>query len=293
MSDREETEIQALAVLEAINSLEELLGRWDEYMDVIKAVLRSRVDEVKEFAAVAGSMTPENRTKMIAMFLDDNYMFSPELQSAMARVDGLPGVAEHTEARGNEFDTQMDPLLQEFQDVLMPIAEKEVEVQVATMTNDMSKLVGGMSDGLEDMMGGMMGAIEAMGPAGEVDAEGRVRELNDIYGVRSLEDFIELKGELFEFVFQNFDDDLEELKTIKEMEFPILEVMETLEIIDRRRVLWVDSMNKELDRIAQLPGAEEEAKEAKEVMNNKLAPVIDEIRSLIDDLLKDVKPPEE
>ena len=105
-------------------------------------MIESAIEEAKEFGGAVDSMAPEDRQEQIAKFMDDGYMFGPDVQREMQRIDDMPEAADYIETVGDDFDRILGPLMEEFGNILQPIIQSEMDGALGEMFGDIGNALG-------------------------------------------------------------------------------------------------------------------------------------------------------
>ncbi len=222
-------------------------------------------------------MDPDKKGKEIEKFQEATSLADEEIDEEMNRISAIPGADEY-----------LEPFMEELGERITPQMEKTGKMMEKLMT---------------DLGGAMMGAMgEAFGGvAEEMEEDVEIPKGNSFkgegvkfYGITCVNDVIDLstwnyyKDRISDISKESISDDLEQLKTFKifivEDRTPLENFKEDIDMIEKKRFLLMEGIQKEMDRIATIPGASEEAIRMKDECMAQLGPVANEIDVLLKDL---------
>ncbi len=271
MTDREQLIAREVEFLKGIQTIDDLKASVDGYVSAAKTAFSSGIEEAREFAGKAESMTSEERQHVIAKFSDDDYMLPPDFVAEMERIDEIPGATEITEPIEQDFESFMEPIGEEFTAIFGPYMQAEME-----------GLVGGLVDGLGDIVGDMFGG-EDDDEESEADddyekAPEESQELNDLRYVESKEELEECKESVIEDILSDIESCVDALEQSNDEDSENDESSIRYLKIDSDRLT---ALNNELPyifkKLAEIPGCEEAAKQAEDEIMAAIGPKLNEV----------------
>ena len=286
MGEVEKARKNGLELFRTINSIDDAKKNREKMRDAIEDLFKAGAAEMNRSIEESPNMGPEEAVKLVEKFQDDEFLMNEELNTELMRIDSLPGVTDYLGQFESEDEERLNPIIDEFTkpgETLMKI------------------VAGGLVKGMED---GMKGLGTAMGEAfGEMAEEEEVEiprgnsfkgEGVKFYGITCVNDVIDLstwnyyKDRISDISKDTISDDLEQLKTFKifivEDRTPLENFKEDMDMIEKKRFLLMEGIQKEMGRIATIPGASKEAIKIKYECLAQLGPIADEMDVLLKEL---------
>ncbi len=286
MGEVEKARKDALELFRTINSFDDVKENREKMRDMIEGLFKAGAAELKRTLEESPDMGPEEAGKLAKQFQDDEFLMNKELSTELERIDSLPGVVDYIEQFTSEDEKRLEPVIEEF-------------------TKQMEKLMAIVMGGVEDMMQGMGDAMgEAIGQMKEGMKEEEEVEIPrgnsfkgdgvKFYGITCVNDVIDLstwnyyKDRICDISKETISDDLGHLQTFKsfiiEDRTPLENFIEDIDMIEKKRFLLMEGIQKEMGRIATIPGASEEAIKIKYECLAQLGPIADEMDVLLKEL---------
>jgi hypothetical protein len=196
------------------------------------------------------SMSPELKQEEMMKFQDDGFLFGPEIDAEMGRLDSIGASEEAADSFIKEMEVRMEPHLAEFSE------------QMGTL--------------MENFMGGLMGGIaEAMGGASEEsgseidyeqyyvneddDDHERSDMLYSLYQIISPYTLEEYRDGIFSQIEDRLQDYVWDLDAFKD--YPLEECTDVVEKVEKGLSLFESEVERQCKRIAGIPDMAESAQE--------------------------------
>ncbi len=280
MEEVEKAKKEALDLLRSIQTAEDVKEHDQEIVDIMVGFLTASVKTLENWFEEILSMDPDKKGKEIAKFQEATSLSDEEIDEEMNRISAIPGADEY-----------LEPFMEELGKRITPQMEKTGKM----MEKLMADLGGAMMGAMGEAFGGMAEEVEEEEDIEIPKGNSFKGEGVKFYGITCVNDVIDLgtwnyyKDSICDISKESISDDLEQLQTFKifiiEDRTPLENFKEDIDMIEKKRFLLMDGIQKEMDRIATIPGASEEAIRMKDECMAQLGPVADEI----DVLLKDIR----
>jgi hypothetical protein len=297
MEEVENTKKEALDVLRSVQTLEDLKEHDQEIVDVMVDFFTASVKKLQIHFEEILSMDGEKKGVEIEKFQNSANLADEEIDLELERVRLIPGSDEH-----------MDPFMMEFGERVNPQIDKAERMMEKLMNNLGEGMMGSMSDGFGGMAEGMEEVFPGVTEEVPVREEppvkiswgesfksedmkvnsmiSRMSTLNVICSVEALESQKTFIPWSFEGIFSELLPELKEFqRSISEDGNTNEEFQERLDQIENIKLLTLEGLKTEMERISTIPGASEEAIRIKEECLNRADPHVTEI----DRLLKDIR----
>ena len=265
--------------LRAIQTIEDVREHDQEIVDTMVGFLAGAVEIMRAWLQDILSLDPEEKQMEIVKFQNDNFLADEEIDMELDRISEIPGAYEH-----------LEPFMEQLGERLTPVMEETGEI----MEKLMSELGGAMMGGLEEAFGG---AQEEEEEKVEVIIDGGssfkgegvefygISKLNDI---RDMVDFNYYKDEFCFWAEESINSDLEKLRTFKS--FIVVDggtfedYKDFIILAEKRKRLLVEGIKTEMNRIATIPKATEEALKIRDDCLANIKPAVDEMDALSKEL---------
>ncbi|MCK5774131.1 MAG: hypothetical protein KAH57_10125 [Thermoplasmata archaeon] len=278
MEEIEKAKQAALEKLRAIQTIEDVKEHEQEIVDTMVGFLTGAVEILRTWFQDILTLEPAEKQMEIVKFQNDNFLADDEVDMELNRISEIPGAEE-----------LLDPFLGQLEERLGPVMEETGEI----MEKLMSELGGAMMGGLE----GAFGAQEEEKEEEEVfikkgrsfRGEGvKFYQLTKINEIEDMGSFNYYKDQIDYLVEDRVNSDLEQLRTYKifmvEDGAPLENFKDDIDMAEKKNQLLVEGIKTEMERIATIPKAAEEALKMRDDILEKIKPAIDEMDALIKEL---------
>ncbi len=279
MEEIEKAKREALKKLRMIQTLEDVKEHDQEIVDTMVGFLTGAVEILRAWFQDILSLDPEAKHMEIVKFQNDNFLADDEVDIELNRISDIPGADEH-----------LEPFLEQLEERLTPVMEETGEI----MEKLMSELGDAMKGGLEEAFGE---EEEEEQEEEEVIIDGGSSFKDDqiqFYGISNLNDIRDMvgfnydKNEICFWAEESINGALETLgswrNSIVEDGGTYEDFKDWIEMAERKKELLVEGIKTEMDRIATIPKATEEAVKIRDECLAKIDPQVKEIEALVKEL---------
>ena len=264
INNRDKLIQKAVKMLKNIQTVDDLKASKEELMDLIENIMKGAVEALRDFLENIFQYSADERRDRSKEFQNEDYLLSPEIMQELQRLDTIPGSGEIGEAFGKEMETRMGPYLEEF---------------TQKMGKLMDNFMGDLVEGIDVMDSGTGEEVEEPEDRYEFDYDNpdTPAMLYYLYDARTLEALRENKNYLLESLDEQLQSDIWDMQVLVDLEPELLDDRDKTKISDIRKRMerLIPEMEKEFDRIAALPGAENHVREIRieiqEGINDKVA----------------------
>jgi hypothetical protein len=276
MDEVEVTKKKMLEILKSIKTLDDLKVQQDAFLGTIEESSRNALQLFRNLTESSASMPPEEIEKELTKFLDERTFLSDEIGQEFDRIDKIPGAAMYIQSLMETSMEQTASLRGEFLKMLPKLIEK-LESREGGMTPTLRAMI--------DKMRVDSGPPPPPGPGAPVKKERvKVKELELIYNVKSIEDLQRDKDKLLEIFEGMLKENINELQAIKKAGISGKDAKDKLDEIENRLELFEPEMDIEMERLSQLPDAQGYIQIFHEEMEVRLKPLAMEMEELLEEL---------
>ncbi len=274
MEEIEKAKQEALEKLRKIQTLEDVKEHDQEIVDTMVEFLTGAVEIMRAWFQDILSLDPEAKHMEIVKFQNDNFLADDEVNMELDRISGIPGADEH-----------LDPFLEQLEERLTPVMEETGEI----MEKLMSELGGAMMGGLEETFRAQEEEeVIIDGGSSFKDEQVQFYAISKLNDIRDMVSFNYDKNEIGFWAEECINGALESLghfkNAIVEDGGRYEDFKDWIEMAERKKDLLVQGINTEMDRIATLPKAADEAVKIRDECLTKIDPQVKEIEGLVKEL---------
>jgi len=277
MEEIEKAKNEALEKLRAIQTLEDVKEHDQEIVDTMVGFFTGGVEILRAWLQDMASLEPEQKQMEMARMQNSNFLADEDIENELERISSIPGADEYLDPFLGQLEERMTPVMEETQEIM----QKLVDEMGAAMMGSMQEAFGGMEEEEEEEV-----YIE---PGSSFKAEGvqfyGLTCLNEIQDHGGWEYYKERIPELFE---DRVKTDLEQLNIFRsfiiEDGVPLDNFRDEIDKIEKMKTMTVEGLNRELERIATIPKAADEALKMKDDCHALIDPKVKEMDALITEL---------
>ncbi len=307
MGEVEKARKDGLELFRTINSIDDAKKNREKMRDAIEDLFRAGAAEMKRSIEESPNMGPEEAMKLVEKFQDDEFLMNEELNTELMRIDLLPGVTDYLGQFESEDEERLNPIIDEFTkpgETLMTIVAgglvEGMEDVMKEVGGAIGEALGGVAEGMEEVISGAPGEDAIQEPPVEIPwGESFKSEDKNVHSVISKMSTLNvictagaLEGQKtfipwsFEGIFSELLKELKESqRAISEDGSSVGEFQERLDQIEKIKLLTLEGLQTEMERISTIPGASEEAIRIRDECMTRAGPHVTEI----DRVLKDIR----
>jgi hypothetical protein len=279
VDDFERSKQEFKELLRSIRSIDDLKEKKDELIDTQEKFMVSAVVTAKNFFDNLPSYTPEEKKAQVERFSDEKFIFDDEIDAEMIRIYELPECGEFMDSIEPEMMAKVEPPMTEFMGLM--------QTKMMEVMGDMMGVVGATMGAMAEGMGAVAEGFQEMVEEPEEEYYEPSREVKDLtyqlphyLRLHTLDDLKNEKDDMLVYIDELLGDKLENIKSMKEMEFPRDEIVDDMKLVMKMRTITKDEVGKLMDRIAKRSGDVEYINSVKQEFATRLDPIEVQIKEL-------------